>query len=90
MCGIMGAMSHRDIGQVLLEGLRRLEYRGYDSAGIAGIDVNGRLRRIRTLGKVHALSEAMFAGELVGRAGIAHTRWDIYSPPRRIQRLQRI
>lgn len=81
MCGIIGAVSRRDISQVLLEGLRRLEYRGYDSAGIAVIDSTEHLKRIRILGKVQSLAEAMQETAIVGNVGIAHTRWATHGKP---------
>lgn len=81
MCGIMGAVSHRNIGRVLLEGLHRLEYRGYDSAGIAVIDGDGQLKRLRMQGKVQALADAMDETSIVGRIGIAHTRWATHGRP---------
>lgn len=81
MCGIIGAVSKRDISKVLLEGLRRLEYRGYDSAGIAVIDKNKQLRRVRAQGKVQALSDAILETELSGNIGIAHTRWATHGVP---------
>ncbi|ASQ44760.1 glutamine--fructose-6-phosphate transaminase (isomerizing) [Legionella clemsonensis] len=81
MCGIMGATSQRDISKVLLEGLRRLEYRGYDSAGIALIDSAGLLKRIRIQGKVQSLADAMQETAVTGNAGIAHTRWATHGKP---------
>lgn len=81
MCGIMGAVSQRDVSKVLLEGLRRLEYRGYDSAGIAVIDNDGRLKRVRILGKVQALADAMQETAISGTLGIAHTRWATHGKP---------
>ncbi len=81
MCGIMGAVSHRDISKVLLEGLRRLEYRGYDSAGIAVIDSAGRLKRLRIQGKVQGLADAMAETSVAGHTGIAHTRWATHGKP---------
>lgn len=81
MCGIMGAISQRDVSKVLLEGLRRLEYRGYDSAGIAVIDSAGRLKRIRIQGKVQALADAMQEVAITGNIGIAHTRWATHGKP---------
>lgn len=81
MCGIIGAVSERDISKVLLEGLRRLEYRGYDSAGIAVIDKNSRIKRIRTQGKVQNLADAMQETAIAGNTGIAHTRWATHGKP---------
>lgn len=81
MCGIIGAVSHRDISHILLEGLRRLEYRGYDSAGIAVIDADKQLLRLRVEGKVHFLAEAMKKTSVVGHTGIAHTRWATHGKP---------
>ncbi|CEG58895.1 glutamine--fructose-6-phosphate transaminase (isomerizing) [Legionella fallonii] len=81
MCGIMGAVSERDISKVLLEGLRRLEYRGYDSAGIAVIDYHSRLKRVRMQGKVQNLADAMQETAVAGNLGIAHTRWATHGKP---------
>ncbi|KTD58288.1 glucosamine--fructose-6-phosphate aminotransferase [Legionella sainthelensi] len=81
MCGIIGAVSERDISKILLEGLRRLEYRGYDSAGIAVIDNHGHLKRVRIQGKVQNLADAMQETEVMGNTGIAHTRWATHGKP---------
>lgn len=81
MCGIMGAVSERDISKILLEGLRRLEYRGYDSAGIAVITSGSELKRIRIQGKVQNLAEAMQETSIAGHTGIAHTRWATHGKP---------
>ncbi len=75
MCGIVGAVGERNVAPILLEGLRRLEYRGYDSAGIAVLDEKHRLQRVRTTGKVAKLAEALESSPLLGSIGIAHTRW---------------
>ncbi|UAJ65833.1 glutamine--fructose-6-phosphate transaminase (isomerizing) [Candidatus Schneideria nysicola] len=75
MCGIVGAVSKRDIAQFLLAGLRRLEYRGYDSAGLATVDSKGKLNRLRRVGKVEVLMEAAKKYPIQGHIGIAHTRW---------------
>ncbi len=80
MCGIVGAIAERNIVPVLIEGLRRLEYRGYDSAGIAVVD-DGRLARLRTVGKVNRLEEALLATPTGGATGIAHTRWATHGVP---------
>ena len=58
MCGIVGAIAQRDVAEILLEGLRRLEYRGYDSAGLAVVDAEGHMTRLRRLGKVQMLAQA--------------------------------
>ncbi len=81
MCGIIGAVSERDISKILLEGLRRLEYRGYDSAGIAVIDAQSRLKRVRIQGKVKNLADAMQETAVGGHTGIAHTRWATHGKP---------
>ncbi len=84
MCGIIGSVSSRNVSKVLLEGLRRLEYRGYDSAGIAVIDKDCKLNRIRAQGKVQALADAMMQKKLIGTTGIAHTRWATHGEPSEI------
>ncbi|MDC9821667.1 glutamine--fructose-6-phosphate transaminase (isomerizing) [Pectobacterium polonicum] len=81
MCGIVGAVAQRDIAEILLEGLRRLEYRGYDSAGLAVVDSEGHVARLRRLGKVQVLSQAADEHELHGGTGIAHTRWATHGEP---------
>lgn len=81
MCGIVGAVAQRDIAEILLEGLRRLEYRGYDSAGLAVVDNAGHLQRLRRVGKVAALSQAVEEYPLTGGTGIAHTRWATHGEP---------
>jgi glutamine---fructose-6-phosphate transaminase (isomerizing) len=81
MCGIVGAVAGRDIVPVLIEGLRRLEYRGYDSAGIAVINGTGKVKRLRTVGKVKMLQEALDESPTMGNTGIAHTRWATHGVP---------
>ena len=75
MCGIVGAVAERNVVEILLEGLKRLEYRGYDSAGVALLQNDGILTRIRRTGKVQELADAVAEGEALGTTGIAHTRW---------------
>jgi glutamine---fructose-6-phosphate transaminase (isomerizing) len=79
MCGIVGAVSTRNVVPVLLEGLNRLEYRGYDSAGLAVL--NGGLRRLRTTGRVAELSRLAADQQFTGSVGIAHTRWATHGAP---------
>ena len=81
MCGIVGAVAQRDVAEILVEGLRRLEYRGYDSAGVAVIDHDSNLNRVRRLGKVQELANAVGDSPLVGGTGIAHTRWATHGEP---------
>ncbi|WP_417695567.1 glutamine--fructose-6-phosphate transaminase (isomerizing) [Pseudomonas sp.] len=81
MCGIVGAVAERNITAILLEGLKRLEYRGYDSAGVAVFTNDEKLERMRRPGKVSELEQALDAEPLVGRLGIAHTRWATHGAP---------
>ena len=81
MCGIVGAVAERNITAVLVEGLKRLEYRGYDSAGVALLTEQGALDRRRRVGKVSELQAALQAEPLAGRLGIAHTRWATHGAP---------
>jgi glucosamine--fructose-6-phosphate aminotransferase (isomerizing) len=75
MCGIVGAIAERNVVEILLEGLKRLEYRGYDSAGVALLDGEGNLTRTRRTGKVKELADALHTHPSKGNIGIAHTRW---------------
>ncbi|GAB2991708.1 glutamine--fructose-6-phosphate transaminase (isomerizing) [Psychrosphaera aestuarii] len=75
MCGIVGGVAERHIVNILLEGLKRLEYRGYDSAGVALLETDGTLMREREVGKVQALADAVAQSGVNGVTGIAHTRW---------------
>ena len=79
MCGIVGAVARRNVVPILLEGLKRLEYRGYDSAGIAV--VNGKLQRLRSTGRVAQLGRLVDESSLHGNIGIAHTRWATHGKP---------
>lgn len=81
MCGIVGAVAERNITAILLEGLKRLEYRGYDSAGVAVFSNAGKLERVRRPGKVSELEQALAGEPLAGRLGIAHTRWATHGAP---------
>ena len=81
MCGIVGAVAQREVSAILLEGLRRLEYRGYDSAGMAVIDTNSTMSALKRVGKVSALTEALDSSPLPGHTGIAHTRWATHGQP---------
>jgi glucosamine--fructose-6-phosphate aminotransferase (isomerizing) len=79
MCGIVGAVARDNIVPALLEGLHRLEYRGYDSAGLALL--NGKLNRLRTTGRVTELSKLVSEQKYQGKIGIAHTRWATHGVP---------
>ena len=81
MCGIVGAVAQRDVAEILINGLHRLEYRGYDSAGVAVVNENYELQRVRCLGKVKALDEVVSEKPLIGGTGIAHTRWATHGEP---------
>jgi glutamine---fructose-6-phosphate transaminase (isomerizing) len=82
MCGIVGAVAERDVVPIMIEGLKRLEYRGYDSAGVVVLDEHGRLQRVRAVGKISALEHALQQNPLRGMAGIGHTRWATHGAPR--------
>ena len=84
MCGIVGAVAQRDVAEILINGLHRLEYRGYDSAGVAVVNEHHELQRVRCLGKVKALDEAVSEKSLIGGTGIAHTRWATHGEPSEI------
>lgn len=81
MCGIVGAIAERNVVPVLMEGLRRLEYRGYDSAGLAVFNGSGGIERVRALGKVQKLQDCLDDKPLRGTTGIAHTRWATHGVP---------
>jgi len=81
MCGIVGAVAERNVTAILLEGLKRLEYRGYDSAGVALFSNAGVLERRRRVGKVNELEQSLAGEPLAGRLGIAHTRWATHGAP---------
>lgn len=80
MCGIVGAVAQRNITPILIEGLKRLEYRGYDSCGVA-LHVDGRLQRSRSTARVAELESQMATAHLEGFTGIAHTRWATHGAP---------
>lgn len=81
MCGIVGGIAQRDVAPILIEGLKRLEYRGYDSAGMAVVTPQQQFERVRKLGKVKELDDALQATPLIGHLGIAHTRWATHGAP---------
>ena len=81
MCGIVGAIAERNVVPLLLAGLQRLEYRGYDSAGVATVGLQGDIQRVRSVGKVSALAEKLSASPQQGTLGIAHTRWATHGEP---------
>ena len=84
MCGIVGAVAQRDVAAILVDGLHRLEYRGYDSAGVAVLGTDKHMQILRRVGKVKALDEALEGKPLLGGTGIAHTRWATHGEPSEI------
>ena len=83
MCGIVGIAGTQDVAPIILEALRRLEYRGYDSAGIATL-VDGAIERRRSPGKLSKLDAELHKHPLAGRTGIGHTRWATHGAPTKI------
>ncbi len=83
MCGIVGAVAERNVVPILMEGLRRLEYRGYDSAGLAILE-DGSIKRLRRAGKVQELADALEESPIRGESGISHTRWATHGAPNEI------
>ncbi|EGL56057.1 glucosamine 6-phosphate synthetase, contains amidotransferase and phosphosugar isomerase domain containing protein [Methylophaga aminisulfidivorans MP] len=83
MCGIVGGIAERNVNPILMEGLRRLEYRGYDSSGMALLDDTNELHRVRSLGKIQQLQDKVdhLTEPFTGRIGIAHTRWATHGIP---------
>jgi len=81
MCGIVGAVAERDVVPLLLDGLSRLEYRGYDSAGLVVVDAAGELARCRAVGRVQELANRLAGEPIGGGVGIAHTRWATHGAP---------
>ncbi|MDH2926121.1 glutamine--fructose-6-phosphate transaminase (isomerizing) [Lonepinella koalarum] len=84
MCGIVGAVAQRDVVEILIDGLHRLEYRGYDSAGVAVLGEDKTMQIVRRVGKVKSLEQAVNAKPLLGGTGIAHTRWATHGEPSEI------
>lgn len=81
MCGIVGAVAQRDVVEILVQGLHRLEYRGYDSAGVAVVNQAKELQRVRCVGKVKVLDDEIEKNPITGGTGIAHTRWATHGEP---------
>src|SRR4026209_293136 len=81
MCGIAGAVADRDVVPILIEGLKRLEYRGYAAAGVAVLNGGSQVSRLRAVGKVSKLTEALASHPTAGQLGIAHTRWATHGVP---------
>ena len=81
MCGIVGGIAKKDITSLLLEGLNRLEYRGYDSSGLVVLSKNNKLVRQRAVGKVCNLENKLKTNIIKGSIGLAHTRWATHGVP---------
>ena len=81
MCGIVGYIGPREATEFLLEGLKRLEYRGYDSAGIATLNGADCFQLTKSVGRIQALADRLAATPLEGSLGIGHTRWATHGPP---------
>ncbi len=82
MCGIVGAVAQRDVADILVDGLHRLEYRGYDSAGVAVLNAATKeIKVVRRVGKVKELENAVAESAVTGGTGIAHTRWATHGEP---------
>jgi len=81
MCGIIGAIANRDISRILIDGLHKLEYRGYDSAGIALINKDSDIKSCKAVGKIEMLDKQLLDTPLSGHTGIAHTRWATHGKP---------